>query len=322
MKDIEVPKNAEINSIKGAFATTAKKVSESDKASKWGTSKHIHFFPLKETEWKSLESIAKNHIFKGAGPSKPIFGSEDRLITMGSCFANRLKIYLEHYNKSVNNIYVPEGLNNSFAIRQYIEWCMTGDTSSDAYWYDKSNVTWTSDVEQKKVLDEYKKAAGVVITLGLSEVWRDKKTKGVFWRGVPFDKFNASRHETIVSTVEENLSNIEKIIYSIKENAGVDKKIIFTLSPVPLNATNLDRSCIISDCVSKSILRVSLELMQQKKIKNVYYWPSFEMVKWTGSHMENTATFGGGGGNSRHVTNTVSKIIIEEFIRQFFKELV
>ena len=98
----------------------------------------------------------------------------------------------------------------------------------------------------------------------------------------------------------------------------VQIKLLFTLSPVPLNATFSDRPTMVSDCVSKSILRVSLDqFFNENKYSNIYYWPSFEMVRWVGAHTDIPTLFE--DDTTRHVNNDIVKIIIENFVSKFFK---
>ena len=47
-----------------------------------------------------------------------------------------------------------------------------------------------------------------IFTLGLSEVWENKETGDVFWRAVPYNRYNPEKHNFRVTTVEENKNNI------------------------------------------------------------------------------------------------------------------
>lgn len=236
------------------------------------------------------------------------FGPKDRILTMGSCFARTMRAWLKERGMSSENISVPSGLNNSFAVRQYLEWAITGKT--DGYWYDTPDKQW----EGPEILAELKETSGFIITFGLAEVWRDKETKGVFWRGVPKDRFDEQKHECVLSTVEENVLNMKRI-HELLLSLG-DKKVFFTLSPVPLNATFMDRPAIVSDCVSKSTMRVALDLFFSGKPENALYWPSFEMVRWVGAHTDMPTI--GHKGQSRDVDPAVVQIIIERFVDTFF----
>ena len=280
------------------------------------------YFPRNKEDFIPIDELAKKYIFDHYYPELPMFGSDDKVVTMGSCFADRLRTWLRKNGKNADYITVPEGLNNSFAVRQWIEWICTGDRSSDAYWYDNDKSAgafkWEPEQEQKELLDYFKTTKGFVVTYGLAEVWRDKKTKGVFWRGVPNKVFSPELHESVTSTVEENVNNMKRIADLIHQTCGEDKHIIYTLSPVPLAATFQNRPTMVSDCVSKSILRVALdEYFRKHNPKNVYYWPSFEMVRWVGPHTEIATLFE--DNTTRHVNNSIVSIIIDNFVKAFFK---
>ena len=288
----------------------------------WHTNNKIRFLPRTKEQFDDIETLAEQYVFAEHGPEQPIFDNTSKIVTMGSCFASELRNVLSEDNKSTDYIQVPEGLNNSFAVRQYLEWALTGDRSSDAYWYDNDPSAgayqWEPEDEQQKLLEHFKNTDGFVITLGLAEVWKDIETNGVFWRGVPESNFDPVKHECVTSTVQENVQNLKKMYRLIRKHAGKDKTIIFTLSPVPLNATFLGRPTIVSDCVSKSILRVSLEeFFKTNNLKNCYYWPSYEMVRWVGPHLDFPTLYE--DNTPRHVKRQIVEIIIKNFITKFFK---
>jgi hypothetical protein len=287
----------------------------------WAKTDLLRYFPRSKEEFDNVEQLAEDFVFTEHGPSSPIFDSNSNVLTMGSCFAMELRSALKSMNKNSDYIHVPEGLNNSFAVRQWLEWVLTGDRSSDAHWYDNDPVAgafkWEPKEEQQKLLEHFKKTDAFVVTFGLAEVWRDKKTKGVFWRGVPAKVFDPNIHECVTSTVQENVDNMKRIYQLIKQYAGSDKKIIFTLSPVPLNATFVGRPTIVSDCVSKSTLRVALDqFFREINPSDCYYWPSFEMVRWVGSHVDFPTLWE--DNTPRHVKRSIVEIIIKNFIKKFF----
>lgn len=271
----------------------------------------LNWYPEKVAMWDDLESMAREHLF----PQKTLlFGKDDKILTMGSCFARNLRAYLKDNGKSSETINIPSGLNNSFAIRQYIEWAITGKRSEDAYWYDVAEEVWESPQEQYEVLEEIKETAGFVCTFGLAEVWKDKLTNGVFWRGVPKGKFDSEIHECVTSSVSENLQNMNRI-YELIQSTG-PKQVFYTLSPVPLNATFMDRPAIVSDCVSKSILRVALDEFFKQGLPNVHYWPSFEMIK---SGVHSAVRTMGVDKDARSPNDEIVGIIIKIFIETYFE---
>jgi hypothetical protein len=288
---------------------------------KWH-SENLNYFPAKKEQFEDLDAMSKEFIWKGAGPSSPIFEPGETLVTMGSCFADRLRRWLNRNGKNATYIAVPEGLNNSFAVRQYLEWALTGDRSTDAYWYDNDPelgaYKYEPQQEHAALLKHFKNVNGVVVTFGLGEVWKDIETDNVFWRGVPADSYDEQKHKCVTTTVQENVDNMVRIAELIKQHAGRDKKIIFTLSPVPLNATFTKQPTMLGDCVSKSILRVALDqFFRETQLSDVYYWPSFEMVRWVGAHTDIPTLFE--DNTTRHVNNDIVKIIIDNFVEKFFK---
>ena len=116
--------------------------------------------------------------------------------------------------------------------------------------------------------------------MGLSEVWYNRDTGNVYWRGIPRLEFDPKRHGFRVTTVEENRENLERI-YSIIRAKRPGATIILTLSPVPLVATFRPVSCITANVVSKAVLRVAVdELMRENGTDpELHYWPSYEIVK-------------------------------------------
>jgi GSCFA family len=161
-----------------------------------------------------------------------------------------------------------------------------------------------------------REAGAFVFTLGLAEVWQDRETGGVFWRGVPEEIFDAQRHVFRLSTVEENEANIVEIVRLIRsENPSAP--ILLTLSPVPLAATFRDISCITADCVSKSVLRIALDRVLERGLGGVYYWPSFEVVRWGGAHLPWRA-YGLDDRNPRHVSRYLVREIIDAFVDSFY----
>lgn len=156
---------------------------------------------------------------------------------------------------------------------------------------------------------------GLVLTVGLAEVWYDTTTGGVFWRGVPKSIYNPEIHKCRISTVEENTENLARIVELI-HGVRPGLPIVVTLSPVPLRATFEPMSCFAADCISKSTLRVAIDGLMRRQLPNVVYWPSFEIVRWLGGHVP-LAMFGEDG-NPRHVNRRTVKLILDKFIAHFY----
>lgn len=311
MKEIETPGE------KRFIGSLARNRIESGRAA-WHVAEETTFYPRDIEDFHDIEFIADNHLFNEHFPPEPVFSPDAKLITMGSCFADRLRRWLSSRGKLAENVDVPSGLNNSFAVSQFVHWIYTGERRHDAYWYDQGEygaTKWEASSEHAVYYQAYSNASGLVITLGLSEVWRDRATGGVFWRGVPQTMFDPERHECAISTVDENVENLRHIIEVVRAHMG-SIPIIYTLSPVPLNATMRGISPIVGDCISKSTLRVAIDIVMRENHEQVYYWPSFEFIRWVGAHTP-FATFGADN-TPRHPANACVQIIIDRFIRAFF----
>ena len=119
-----------------------------------------------------------------------------------------------------------------------------------------------------------------------------------------------------LSTVEENEANLVKIVELVR-SVNPSAPIVLTLSPVPLAATFRGISCLTADCVSKSVLRVALDRTMTRQLPGVYYWPSFEIVRWLGAHVP-WSLYGTDDGNPRHVSRYLVGKIIDTFIEAFY----
>lgn len=279
-----------------------------------------HFFPSKQPLFEGdHDKLVREYVLDGWLPEKPRFEPSAKVLTMGSCFAEELRNYLREKDLWSDVLFVPPGLNNTYALRNFIEWCITGVASNDAYWYEETEAgmatRWAPEEESSRYREIFRTIDGLVLTIGLAEVWEDQRTGGVFWRGVPKSIFDEDIHVCRLSTVRENRENLQKIVELVK-SINPDVEIIITLSPVPLKATNQTFSCISADSISKSTLRIAIHELIEQDIPGVRYWPSFEIVRWLGSHVNHTLF--GEDGNTRHVNRGAVKMILDNFVRAYF----
>ena len=72
-----------------------------------------------------------------------------------------------------------------------------------------------------------------------------------------------------------------------------------------------------ADCVSKSVLRVALDRVMSRELEGVYYWPSFEIVRWCGAHLP-WRSYGLDDRNPRHVSRYLVAEIIDAFVESFY----
>lgn len=229
-------------------------------------------------------------VMHGWEPEEACITPDTKITAFGSCFAANISNWLAQRNFRVltrddanSNAYIVsmgEGMVNSFAIRQQFEWAWENQVFETPLWhgYKAEDFGYDENVRltTKAIFDE---TDVFVLTFGLSEVWYDEPTGNVFWRSIPREVYDETRHKFRVSTVEENRENMDAIYKLIRKHRP-DAKVIMTLSPVPLIATFRDISCITANAVSKATLRVALDevLRDHKDEGYLHYWPSYELV--------------------------------------------
>ena len=266
----------------------------------WYRGEHCNFNPAIAEIQSSEANVAELFYLKDWIPEVPVIGPETKLVAFGSCFAANITDWLAQRNFNIltrpdgpnSEAYIVrfgEGMVNTFAIRQQFEWAFEGKICSQELWhgYDAQAFGYDEKV-MLKTRAVFEAADVFIITLGLSEIWYDEVTGGVFWRAVPLNKYDPSRHKFRVSSVAENKENIDAIlnlIHAYRPGATV----ILTLSPIPLVATFRPVSAISANTVSKAILRAAIDEAYRERPRKggFYYWPSYELVmdlfakRWT-----------------------------------------
>lgn len=260
-----------------------------------GASKHGWYIPALNTYPDDqgvfegdLGTLMRDWVLPGHVPPAPMLREQQSVITLGSCFARNLRSTLARSGVNASQFWIPSGLNNTFAILDFFSWCVMGAQTGRGFRYERNKSgeiqEWNPVAERDTYVEAFKEAGAFVFTIGLAEVWQDRETGSVFWRGIPNEIFDANRHVFRLSTVDENAANLRQTIALIRQ-LNPTAPIVLTLSPVPLLATFREISCLTADCVSKSVLRVALDQVMADARPNVYYWPSFEIVKWVGASL-------------------------------------
>ena len=253
----------------------------------WYRGEHCNFGPNKK-QVKSKEAFDK-FIINGWQPSQPFISKKTPIIAFGSCFAIEITRFLSERGYSIASsegdgvIDFRAGVNNTFAIRQLFEWVYEDKLFLEETWHDEDKgVIARSRKIREHSLKTFEKANVFILTLGLSEVWYNKKTNAVFWRAIPKRQFDPRVHAFKVSSFKENKENIQYIFDTIKK-IKPNAKVIFTVSPVPLVATFRAESCLTANSVSKSILRAAVDEFYRENDgasrEDLFYWPSYEIVE-------------------------------------------
>jgi hypothetical protein len=115
----------------------------------------------------------------------------------------------------------------------------------------------------------------IIITVGLTECWRNR-TNGMFvCLGPKFDNDETlERLQFHQSTYSENYDNAVAIVDQIHATYP-SKQIVLSVSPVPLGRTWTGEDVVVANMTSKSILRAVVGQVCRER-PHVVYWPSFE----------------------------------------------
>jgi hypothetical protein len=150
-----------------------------------------------------------------------------------------------------------------------------------------------------------------MFTLGLTETWFDKET------GIAFNQINPAHLKPIRErllfknvTVEEAYSELEKAFIMLEKHVP-NAKVVITVSPVPLLNTFTNMDIITANTYSKATLRVVAQMLSDT-FNFVDYYPSYEMVI-------NSNRDYSWGEDKAHVTDDVVNNVIGTFVERYIQ---
>lgn len=237
----------------------------------------------------ATDSAIPEFILKGWMPAEPFIGPDTNIVSFGSCFAAGIGRYLASLGFSVSterqgSAYIQvigDGMVNVYAICQQFEWAWEDRVPKVDLWHgwkaQEFGYDETIRMATKKLFDE---ADVFILTFGLSEIWYDEPTGEVFWRAVPEDKFDPSRHKFRVATHAETVERLRRIYDLIRQHRP-NAAIVFTLSPISIMATFRPVSCVAANAVSKGRLRSAIDEVYEAVSPNdarFFYFPAYEVV--------------------------------------------
>lgn len=246
----------------------------------------------------------------------PFLTPDSRFFCIGSCFAREIGIHLRRQGFGVAITEIGETVNNSYTNLLLLEYVATGQCPA----------------QYQAVLDGMLAPAGgaaglrqtladadvVVFTLGVAPAFFDDAGAPVLVDGSARNALSMARRHCFRTTdVQENLANLRRIL-DLLQGLGKPKRIVLTLSPVPLRASFEYRSAVVADCVSKSTLRVVVDmLVRERGGPALLYWPSFEMVRWVSGHRGRV--FGVDDDSPAHISFDLVAEIVGAFTRRFLQ---
>lgn len=272
----------------------------------------MHFYPKHVELFKDIDSVISNFVLK-TYPRTDILSSNAPVMTQGSCFAANFAKALGNMNYAVAHMFVNEWINTTFANAVFFNY-VTSDSPkplTEHLIYEKQVTNFLRGIFDDKAktafVDTIRQCRAFVFTVGVAPLWYNK-VHNVYCMATEKDR--PADYEMRTTDVAHNVANITFTISVLKQiNPGIE--IFLTLSPAPLNASTEYNSAFEADCVSKSILRVAIDTVI-KQNPQVKYWPSFEMVRWLGSHLP--PVYGDDDSLPRHVSNWLVEKIVANFI--------
>lgn len=282
-------------------------------------------FPQK---WrKDITEDDISHLFK----PKKLVSENTTLATMGSCFAQRLEVWLRQKKFNVIGgqrnwgvVYNPKN------IKQLIQMALdpTQFTSAEEFWvwgndfrspYIKASgmepLALPSGVHKarkalKRMHQEwakiFKKVDVLIITLGQTEYWAHKDAPNVAFYTAPFMGIKDGEKNHICanlsySEIKEELAQAVELLH--KHNPHLN--IVFSVSPIPLVASFSENySAYIAAGAAKSKLHAAaLDLIEEYEF--LHYMPSYEIV--------NSNPHGHFKKDGRHVVGAVAAKIMNHF---------
>ena len=122
----------------------------------------------------------------------------------------------------------------------------------------------------------------LVFTFGLTESWRSRADGAILplAPGVAGGEMTAGRYEFVNFSVADVVSDMQSFIARLR-SVNPRARLLLTVSPVPLVATYEQRHVLVSNTLSKAVLRAAAdEICRSNALCD--YFPSFEII--TGNH--------------------------------------
>jgi tetratricopeptide (TPR) repeat protein len=268
-------------------------------------------YPRMVREFDDMQRIIDRYVLSDFSDPPPLLSVQSKVFTMGSCFAKNIANSLRKYGATAKSVLYPDDINNTYANKYLLEWLL--GSQGETYQAYQETFGDAFRAEQTAYLRE---CAVVILSLGVAPCFFDRETGAfalTFGQNLNIALQNR-RYKFRTTTVTENVDNLREIIRMLRElNPNVT--IFLTVSPVPLKATFERGSAIVADCVSKSTLRVAAEEIVRLELPGIYYWPSFEIVRWAGGHTGDA--LGVDDGSSFHVTQALIERIMYNFVATF-----
>ena len=267
----------------------------------------VERFPASNSVTRCDFSQVLKDMFQHAKPLNKISRSAS-VVAFGSCFARNITRYLSRKGINAETMLQVEDFNNPLINAElislsYVEhdkdvWTCDGDSAlaeeinrlDSRYVFTNSHTKPTSQLEwtyarRFGILKRLMKQSSVCIfTLGTAYAM-------TIDGNIVLEPSVSIRNRSKLLPLDVILSSIHSLYASIR-TLNQNCRIVFTLSPIPVYAAYGDiaeeQSVYEKDCISKSLCRTALHyFFEQSSDKDMYYYPSYEMVRWIAPFVRN-----------------------------------
>jgi GSCFA family protein len=261
-----------------------------------------------QSRWKSVVARAGSGAVLGNFNENVSLKPKDDIFCVGSCFAKNIerKLVEAGFRVLSHPIFAPPGepfaaLPNVFNIRSIVNefrWGLSNATPrpEDAFVADDQGYLYDphSTVDSFRGLADVvrRRRAGVtanmrrlrdcrivVLTLGLVEVWYDRRTE--LYLNATLPRFllerDPQRYALRVLDYADCLDGLEEAHHLLRRFGRADVEIFLSVSPVPLAATFTPSDVLTANTYSKST-QVAAACDFARRHDNVHYVPSYESV--------------------------------------------
>jgi len=240
---------------------------------------------------------------------------DTQFFTMGSCFARNIVRSLQKMSYHARHMEISEHINTTYANRHFVDWLEGGLLGEGLE--ERILELLPPGFSKETLLESFKSCDVFILTLGVAPAFFDRETgKFVMPRPTSLNtRALAEKYLFRTTTVEENVDNVFYLLSFVRKlNPKV--KIVVTESPVPLMMTFEFKSAVVADCLSKSTLRLAAhQIVNHSGLRDIYYWPSFEVFRWLGGHMD--PVYGVDDGAAWHVSEAIVDTVVKSFVEVF-----
>jgi hypothetical protein len=291
-----------------------------------------------------------------ASRAAPAITPATRIITLGSCFARNIAVYLKSNGYRADVFPLAEDLNSPMSNAKMLSVATAAPAARAAYlqrWMtvllpgeDAAAVDRATAKESEKLdqlVASIRDAEFVIVTAGnvfdfflapaegdvapqipvAPKFLRSSNTEDMELRNSSAAALKGAGAVFRMANFAETTASLRALHTAIR-TINPNAHFLFTLSPVPIDSaigveTALPLGAMELDCVSKSTLRAALhELYTEWAVTDpkAYYFPSFEIVRWIGAMLP-IPIFGHEDAAARHVSSDILNAVYGHFLSKF-----